>query len=186
MTGLDEAADPDWPRDHDLLANASGSFPADVAPLTFGLPSSPHLAATLAGVHVEPPRLLAAARAAGERAGTLVVEGVGGLLVPLTLGYSIRDFAVDLGLPLVVVARPGLGTINHTLLTIEAARAAGLKVVGVVFTPWPAAPTAIEGDNRATVERLGGVPVSALPAIERGEPEFLARAAANLPLSGWL
>ena len=52
-------------------------------------------------------------------------EGVGGLLVPITPGYLVRDLAVDLALPLVIAARTGLGTINHTLLTIEAARAAG-------------------------------------------------------------
>jgi len=163
-----------------------GQAPSSVAPLTFGPPASPHLAAALEGVHVEPPELLAAARVAGERAGAVVVEGVGGLLVPLTLGYSIRDFAVDLALPVVVAARPGLGTISHTLLTLEAARAAGLTVAGVVFTPWPAAPTAIEGDNRATVQRLGGVPVAALPPIERGDPDLLARAASDLPVGDWL
>ena len=52
-------------------------------------------------------------------------EGVGGLLVPITPGYLVRDLAVDLGLPVVIAARPGLGTINHTLLTVESARAAG-------------------------------------------------------------
>ena len=69
----------------------------------------------------------------------------------------MRDLARDLGLPLVVVARPGLGTINHTLLTLEAARAAGLACARVVLTPWPAEPTAMERSNRATIERLGGV-----------------------------
>lgn len=106
--------------------------------------------------------------------------------MPLTLGYSVRDFAVDLGLPLIVAARPGLGTINHTLLTIEAARAAGLTVAAVVITPWPAEPTTIEADNRATIERLGGVPVAALPPVERGEPGLLAQAAAPLPVKDWL
>ena len=70
----------------------------------------------------------------------LVCEGVGGLLVPLTLGYLVRDFARDLGMPLVIAAGPGLGTINHTLLTIEAARAVGLEVGAVVLTPWPGDP----------------------------------------------
>ena len=57
----------------------------------------------------------------------LVCEGVGGLLVPITPGYLVRDLAIDLELPVVVVARTGLGTINHTLLTVEAARAAGTE-----------------------------------------------------------
>ena len=54
-------------------------------------------------------------------------EGVGGLLVPITPGYLVRDLAIDLELPVVVVARTGLGTINHTLLTVEAARAGGTE-----------------------------------------------------------
>ncbi len=67
----------------------------------------------------------------------LVVEGVGGLLVPFGDGYDVRALIADLGLPLVLAARPGLGTINHTLLTLEAARAADLEVLAVVLTPWP-------------------------------------------------
>jgi dethiobiotin synthetase len=115
--------------------------------------------------------------------GALICEGVGGLLVPLTPDYSVRDLAVDLALPLVVVARTGLGTINHTLLTVEAARAAGLQVAGIVLTPWPAYPEPIEQSNRATLERLSGVPVSGLPPTT---PPTLAAAGATLPLDDWL
>ena len=115
--------------------------------------------------------------------GTLVCEGVGGLLVPLTTDYSIRDLAVDLGLPLVIVARTGLGTINHTLLTVEAARAGGLRIAGIVMTPWPEHSEPIERSNRATVERLSGVAVSGLPPAT---PGTLAAAGAALPLDDWL
>lgn len=115
--------------------------------------------------------------------GALICEGVGGLLVPLTPAYSVRDLAVDLALPLVVVARTGLGTINHTLLTVEAARAAGLQVAGIVMTPWPAHPEPIERSNRDTVEQLSGVPVSGLPPTT---PSQLAAAGAALPLDSWL
>ena len=66
-----------------------------------------------------------------------------------------------------VAAPHGLGTINHTLLTVEAARAAGLDVAGVVMTPWPGEPSAIESSNRATVERLAGVPVTDCRAATR-------------------
>src|SRR5262249_37861740 len=134
--------------------------------LTLGPAVSPHLAAELAGVAIEPAELAAAARRVASGADALVVEGVGGLLVPLTTGYAVRDFALDLELPLVVAARPGLGTINHTLLTLEAARAAGLTVRAVVITPWPAAPEAIHESNRATIERLGGVEVATLPWLD--------------------
>jgi dethiobiotin synthetase len=133
----------------------------------------------LSGRPIEPERLVAAARAAD---GFVVCEGVGGLLVPLTTGYSVRDLAVDLGLPLVVAARTGLGTINHTLLTVEAARAVGLEVAGIVMTPWAGEPEPIEVSNRETVERLAGVAVSGLPATT---PDALAAAGAALPLDEW-
>ena len=92
-----------------------------MAPWRFGPPVSPHHAAELAGERIEPAQLVAAARVHE----LLVCEGVGGLLVPITPGYLVRDLAIDLELPVVVAARTGLGTINHTLLTVEAARTAG-------------------------------------------------------------
>ena len=161
VTGTDEP-DPDWPADHELLATATGMQPGDVTPMTFGPAVSPHLAAELAGEQVDPAVLVAHARALGE---PLVAEGVGGLLVPLTTGYSVRDLAVDLALPLVIAARAGLGTISHTLLTIEAARAVGLTVRCVVLTPWPDQPSVMEQSNRATIEQLGGVPAHGLPPL---------------------
>jgi dethiobiotin synthetase len=184
VTGLDEPAG-DWPPDHELLAGAAsaGQSPAQVAPHRFGPPLSPHYAAELAGETIEPALLPAAARALGGRADALVCEGVGGLLVPITLGYLVRDLAVDLGLPVVVAAGAGLGTINHSLLTVEAARAAGLSVIGVILTPWASEPAPIELSNRATIERLGGVPVSGLPPTD---PRSLAAAGRSLPLDDWV
>ncbi|HET8536890.1 MAG TPA: dethiobiotin synthase, partial [Solirubrobacteraceae bacterium] len=160
VTGTDEP-DPVWPADHELLARAAGMQPGEVTPVTFAPAVSPHLAAELEGRSIEPAELVAHAQSLGE---PLVAEGVGGLLVPLTTGYSVRDLAVDLGLPLVIAARPGLGTIGHTLLTIEAARAVGLEVRCVVLTPWPDEPSTMERSNRATIEQLGGVSVHGLPA----------------------
>jgi dethiobiotin synthetase len=182
VTGLDDAGAP-WPPDHELLAvaAASGQSPEGVAPYRFGPPLSPHYAAELAGETIERSRLLSVARSDGDR--ILVAEGVGGLLVPITPDYLVRDLAVDLGLPVVIAARTGLGTINHTLLTIEAARAAGLRVAGVVMTPWPPRPEPIEESNRATVERIGGVPVSGLAPTSSAA---LAETGAGLPLDEWL
>lgn len=184
VTGLEDAPPAPWPADHELLAAAAGGgqAPGDVAPYRFGPPLSPHYAAELAGATVDPAHLRAAAEQASAGADALICEGVGGLLVPLAAGYSVRDLAADLGLPVVVVARTGLGTINHTLLTVEAARAAGLTVAGIVMTPW-SDPEPIERSNRATVERLAGVPVTGLPPTT---PSTLAAAGATLPLDDWL
>ena len=180
VTGLDEEPG-EFGRDHELLASVASAdqTPQDVAPHRFGPPVSPHLAAELAGATLEPPELVAAARAHE----LVVCEGVGGLLVPITPGYLVRDLAVDLGLPVLVAARPGLGTINHTLLTIEAARAGGLGVAAVVMTPWPDDPTPMERSNRAIVERLGDVPVAGLARTTR---DGLAEAGASLPIEDWL
>jgi dethiobiotin synthetase len=110
---------------------------------------------------------------------------VGGLLVPLSDGYDVRRLAREVGLPLVVVARPGLGTINHTLLTLEAARLSGLEVAGVVLTPWPPAPGALERSNLQTIACLGGVSVSTLAYVARAETALLERAGDSLPLERW-
>src|SRR5829696_6677867 len=184
VTGLDEPPG-DFGHDHELLARAAGSgqSPDGVAPHRFGPPLSPHLAAELAGEAIDPAATLGAARAAAAGADALIAEGVGGLLVPITPGYLVRDLALELGMPVLVAARVGLGTINHSLLTIEAARAAGLRVAGVVMTPWPGRPERIELSNRQTVERLGRVAVAVLPATRPGD---LAEAGARLPLSDWL
>jgi dethiobiotin synthetase len=187
LTGLDEPPDPVWPPDHELLAAVAGSSPDRVALSTYGPAVSPHLAAALDRRAIEPDTLVAAIHAAaGAQDGPLIVEGVGGLLVPLTDGYDVRALAHELQLPLVVAARPGLGTINHTLLTLEAARDAGLRVLGVVLTPWPDDADRIAISNRETIERLGRVAVSTLPAVAGPDPGALAAAGATLPLARWL
>ena len=183
VTGLDELDG--MGADHDRLRTAarSAQLPEDVAPYLFGPPVSPHLAAASAGEHVDPDWMLATARRAAAAGDVLVAEGVGGLLVPLSGTYLVRDLAADLGMPVVIAARPGLGTISHSLLTVEAARATGLHVAGVVMTPWPEQPSPMERSNRATVEQLGRVAVSGLP---RATPDGLAEAGAALPVDDWL
>jgi dethiobiotin synthetase len=187
ITGLDDPADPDWPPDHELLARAAGSEPSDVVLAGYGPPVSPHLAAELAGEEPPSPHAIGDAIRDGAPPGAVtIVEGVGGLLVPLGRGGDVRSLAADLGLPLVIAARPGLGTINHTLLTIEAARAAQLTIAGVVMTPWPAEPNVIERSNRATVARLAAVEIATLAPIAAGRPELLATAGNALPLVRWV
>ncbi len=172
VTGLHEPGAGDVER----LRAAAASDQADdeVAPYRYGPAVSPHLAADLAGEKIDPARLLAGAALAAGSADFLVCEGVGGFLVPLSPGYLVRDFAADLGLPVVIAASPELGTINHTLLTIEAVRATRLELDSVVLTPWPERPSAMHESNRETIAATGGVEVRVLPRLAPQIPVSLS------------
>jgi dethiobiotin synthetase len=182
LTGLDESQDGVAP-DHELLASVSGEAPETVAPARFRAAVSPHLAAELAATPIDVPALVADVGAASS---PVIVEGIGGLLVPIADGWDVRALARALGLGVLVAARPGLGTINHTLLTLEAARAGGLDVRAVVLTPWPHEPGTIERSNRATLARLGGVEVATLAQVPALVPAALAAAGDALPYERWL
>jgi dethiobiotin synthase len=115
-------------------------------------PLSPHLAAKLAGqrIELEPLLRLIAAKPEDSR---WVIEGAGGVLVPINETDLMIDLMAYLALPVIVAARSGLGTINHTLLTLEALRRRSLQVAGVVMVGEPNA------ENRAAIERFGAVTV---------------------------
>jgi dethiobiotin synthetase len=185
VTGLDEPIGA-WPADHELLGAIAGMSPQEVAPFRFGPAVSPHLASALAGEPLDRAALVENAERAVGESGTTIVEGVGGLLVPLAEDFSVRDLAVELGLPVIVVAAVGLGTINHTLLTLEAARMTGLDVAAVVLTPWPAHPSEMERSNRATIEQLGDVEVEGLEALSSVDARELSSAGESLPWRRWL
>jgi dethiobiotin synthetase len=189
VTGLDEPPGA-WPADHELLAGVAGMAPREVAPLRYGPAVSPHLAAQLAGERIDPARLVDSAHASATKMNAtrsvFVVEGVGGLLTPLTEDFTVRDFAVALGLPLLIAARPGLGTINHTLLTLEAARSAGLDVRAIVLTPWPERPSVMERSNRETIAHMGPMTTDGLAHVSRSDTEELAQAGEQLPWREWL
>ncbi len=186
ITGLEQPTPPAWPPDHELLARAAGCSADDVAIVSYGPPVSPHLAAQLADRPIDAAELERKLRSASDHAELVVIEGVGGLLVPLSDGYDVRRLAGSLRLPLLIAARPGLGTINHTLLTVEAARSKGLEVTAVVLTPWSEPPGVVETSNRDTIAALAGVAVEVLPPVARAEPSLLAEAAESLPLEQWL
>jgi dethiobiotin synthetase len=122
-------------------------------------PVSPHLAARIAGEAIRIPALVD--RFGREADAAWVVEGAGGVLVPLDDTVTMTVLMQALALPVLVVSRSGLGTINHTLLTIEALRARRLRVAGVVMVGSP------DQENRAAIERHGRVAVlGSLPLLE--------------------
>jgi len=148
----------DGETDTQTVARLSG---APVFPEAYRLPEplSPHLAATRAGLEIDVETIEA------PNAPRLIVEGAGGLLVPLDGRRCMADLIALLGLPVLVVARSGLGTINHTCLTLEALRARKLPTLGVVMVGDP------NRENRAAIERYGRVPVldelPQLPEVHR-------------------
>jgi len=168
MKPAQSGVSPGEPSDADrLLAAAGGADPAAlVCPYSFAAPLAPGVAARLAGQEIALSRILDAARALAARHAFLVVEGAGGLLVPLTPRETYADLAVALGLPVLVVARAGLGTVNHTALTVEALRARGLAIAGVVLNRAAPGADPSEPHNAAEIERLTGARVlCALPFV---------------------
>ncbi len=161
---------------HLLRTNGGVEDPEDlICPHSFEHPLPPLLAAQLAGTELTIDTLLDDGRRLAERHRFLLVEGAGGLAVPLTPEAMVIDLAVALALPVLVVARPGLGTINHTLTTVAYLRQHGLPVLGVIFNGYrEALPPPIdsleqistlsgrdrsETTNPYLVERFGQVPV---------------------------
>ncbi|MEX1098081.1 MAG: dethiobiotin synthase [Planctomycetales bacterium] len=148
------------------LSDALGGEFSDelICPQRFLAPLAPPVAARVEGKSVDARLLRDCVARWGERVDVLLVEGVGGLLCPLTERETVADLAADLGYPLVIVGRLGLGTINHTLLTVEAARARTLPIAGIVLSetaPPPrhgTAPSA-EETNPAEIAARTDVPV---------------------------
>jgi dethiobiotin synthetase len=139
-----------------------------VNPVCFEEPLAPLTAALRARAPIRWQPIVDVFRRLAARHELLIVEGAGGLLVPLTPTATVADLARRLGLPLLVVARPGLGTLNHTLLTLHAARASGLALHGVVINhaqkpPRDAMARVAQRTNVAMLRRLARVPVWVLP-----------------------
>ena len=132
-----------------------------LTPIALRLPLAPGVAAAQEGVEVDLERIVAAClRDLAARYEFLVVEGAGGLYVPLIgTHFLVLDLIRWLGLPLAVVAKSGLGTINHTVLTVKAALAANLQVAGVILNRYPDNPGLAEETNPGVIEALTGVPI---------------------------
>jgi dethiobiotin synthetase len=140
-------------------AGIDGSDEA-VCPACYEAPLAPWVAAREEGLPVNELEILAAYQKLVARHQVLIIEGIGGILVPLTEGLSVAGLARRLDAPLLIVARAGLGTINHTLLTLEASRREGLDVRGVLLnraTPDPPGPA--ERTNLGALRELTCVPI---------------------------
>jgi dethiobiotin synthetase len=148
--------------DREAVLRLSGLSEERLLPEAYRLktPASPHLAAEIDGITIDPEALVLP-----DTDGPLVVEGAGGLLVPLTRTVAYIDVIARWHAPVVLCARTTLGTINHSLLSIEALRARGIALLGVVFI----------GDENAESERI---------IVEMGHAQRLGRLPQLAPLTG--
>lgn len=146
-----------------------------VCPYRLELPLAPLVAAKLAGQLIDVDKIKSAYFDLSSSHDVVIVEGAGGLLVPITETYFMSDLASDLRLGLIIVIRPGLGTLNHTLLTLEHARSRGLSILGFVINNYPDIPTLAERTNpelllELTGEKiLGVIPHDQGISVERGD-----------------
>lgn len=182
-------SDPDnLGEDGHLLRWASDSQDdADrITPYRLREPLAPALAARREGVDINWPSVVKNIRDGQNRCDFQLVEGAGGLLVPLAGSHLVADLAKELALPLLIVARAGLGTINHTLLTLESASTRGLKVAGWIINGLPTTPNVAEQHAAEEIARLTDIPCwGVLPQVAGTSQEkvaSLARVMQNWPM----
>ena len=149
-----------------LMLKAAAQVDDDLSlinPVCLTEPLAPSVAAEIDGVEIDLAAIWRAHDELKRRHDFMIVEGIGGWLVPVCEGVTAADVAVELGWPVLVVARPGLGTLNHTLLTLEAIRRRGLEVVGVVVNRFnDATATTAERTNPGQIECYGHTTVLAV------------------------
>ena len=165
-------------EDAEILAHAADSpfSLATICPIRYAEPLAPAVAAQRAGVPLDWSLLQLSLNKISAESDVIIIEGVGGVMVPMDEQYMVLDVARTLALPALVVARPGLGTINHTILTVNALKLAGVKVAGVVINRYPTdtADTATE-TNPAVIEKWCEVPLLCLVPDEPFTPPILPR-----------
>jgi dethiobiotin synthetase len=150
------------PADAIRLARAAGVHDplTLINPYRFRKPLAPSVAAEFEGKKIQAKRIMSAYRALVRKHDFMIIEGAGGIMVPLSLNYLYLDLAQAMGLPVVVVARSGLGTINHTFLTVAALKERGISIAGVVINySDKRKPGTAEETSPGVIEKISRVPV---------------------------
>ncbi len=162
----------------------------DISPYRFDLPSSPHQAAKAARESIDIERIIDAFYRIKTDKDIVFVEGAGGLMVPINGGYLMSDLVTQMDLPLLVITRPQLGTINHTLLTTFTARAMELNLCGFLINGMPEKPDTVEMEaphllsSLASADLLGVLPFA--QGSDQDKVITLAGAIGKLPAYQWL
>lgn len=180
-TGCPRIGSNPYPSDGAFIKKAAGMDEAitHITPYCFESPVAPSLASEMEGKPVSIDRIIGELQSLMKRYHAAVVEGIGGILVPIKRDYFVIDLIRDLELPLIVVSRPSLGTLNHTLLTVHHALRAGIEVTGIVIN-FVRAPegTIAENTNPLLLQQMSPVPVMGIfPHLEDLENETLEKAA---------
>jgi dethiobiotin synthetase len=160
LTGAERINGELFPEDTELVKAIAGldEKNENITPFIFERAASPHFAARLENRPIKKNSLLQAFQKLQEKYEFILAEGCGGIAVPLNdEGYLIADFIRDSGLPCIITARAGLGTLNHTLLTVEFARQFGIAVKGIILNGFTG--TDIEKDNLNSIEKLTNLPI---------------------------
>jgi dethiobiotin synthetase len=168
-TGVGE----EGPRDAQRLRSAAlcGDPLEVVCPQQFSMPAAPNVAAAAVQTRVQMETIDGAWKQLKEKHSLLMVEGAGGLRVPLDEKLDMGDLALRFGLPLLLVVRGRLGTLNHTRLSLDCARQRKIPVLGVVISHGDSPPTAADEANLSSLrEELGSLVVGELPFFEDGAP----------------
>lgn len=142
-----------------LAAGCDGLRLEEINPIWLRTAAAPLVASRAEGYDLRPDVMLEAFRLLQKRIPTVFVEGVGGWLVPITADYKVSDLARGLGLPVLLVVQNRLGCLNHTLLTLDGIRAAGLRCAAVIFNDFGGGRDIATATNREILEELCGVPV---------------------------
>jgi len=158
-------------RDTAMLARAAGSSEPDneLNPFFYLIAASPLMASQTR--NELPVDIVEASRSLERLASKhdfVIVEGIGGIMVPLTKNEYVADFAKHIGLPVVIVSQPIIGTLNHTLLTVMACQKFGLNVKGIIINKMPKKPSIIEQKTPEAIEKLSGVPVLGTLLFSKG------------------
>jgi len=157
----------DYKPDLEIISNIVPNLyklPAELAtPYNFKLAASPHLASKEEGIIIDPKLIIKRYNEnLTHKLDLLLLEGAGGVYVPLTENYLILDLISELKPKVIITSLAGLGTINHTLLTVEALKNAGVDIMGIVINMYPETPSLIEKDNIKIIEQISQIPILAV------------------------
>lgn len=171
------------PSDGMFLKEATGMQESIdlVTPVRFESPLAPMPAAEIEGTPVDMKRIQDAFSALGKAYDAVIVEGIGGLFVPIAKDFFVFDLAKTFGLPLIVVSRPGLGAISHTMLTVDCAVRRGLAIAGIVLNySRPAEGDLSEKTNPEVIAQICPLPIIGIfPHLPNLQSETIERAAAR-------